>query len=214
MIITKYGISLIRLKREHIELVRQKRNLPHIQEKMIYKKRISIWRQKRWFKSINNMYNYYFLIQYNGDFIGLVNGKDADFENKTMEGGIFIWDSNYWDTHIPMLATIIMHDCSFFISNFKTLSAKIVNKNKNAINFNLSLGYKIITQQTDISLMELTKEDYISTSQKIRKSIIQLTKDSEKLNSANISFKDEDEKSMKLLYSKLPVDVQNNFFNR
>ncbi|MDT8411157.1 MAG: GNAT family N-acetyltransferase [Vicingaceae bacterium] len=181
---------------------------------MIYKKRISMWRQKRWFKSINNMYNYYFLIQYNGDFIGLVNGKDADFENKTMEGGIFIWDSNYWDTHIPMLATIIMHDCSFFISNFKTLSAKIVNKNKNAINFNLSLGYKIITQQTDISLMKLTKEDFVLTSQKIRKSIIQLTKDSEKLNSTNISFKDEDEKSMKLLYSNLPVDVYNNFFNR
>lgn len=212
MIINKYGITLIRLKRDQIELVRQKRNLPHIQEKMIYKKRISTWRQKRWFKSINNMYNYYFLIQYNGDFIGLVNGKDADFVNKTMEGGIFIWESNYWNTHIPLLASVVMHDCSFLISNFNTLHAKILIENKNAINFNTNLGYTTVQEQDGYLLMQLKKADYLLKITKIRDFLIRITKDEEILNAKDISFDDEDEKSRKLLYSGLPKDIYNQYF--
>jgi len=214
VIITKYGISLIRLKREHIELVRQKRNLPHIQEKMIYKKKVSKWQQKRWFESINNLYNYYFLIQYNGDFIGLVNGKNADFDNMTMEGGVFIWDKTYWNSIVPMMATIIMHDCSFFISKFKTLTAKVEINNAKALQFNKSLGYKIVQSNKEFFQMELTIEGYLMATEKIRKSIAQLTKDAEPLSTNNISFEDEDEKSLKQLYNPLPKELYNNYFKQ
>lgn len=213
MIINKYGITLIRLKREHLELVRQKRNLPYIQEKMIFKKKISKWRQWRWYRKINNMYNYYFIIEYKGNFIGLVNGKNADFETRTMEGGIFIWESNYWNTHIPLLASVVMHDCSFFISNFNTLYAKVLFENKNAINFNTDLGYTTIQEQNGYLLMQLKKADYQLKVAKIRDYLIRITKDKEILNANDIFFDDEDEKSRKLLYSKLPKDIYNQYFD-
>lgn len=212
MIISKYNIKLVRLKREHIELVRKKRNMLYIQQKMIYKKKISKWQQKRWFRSINNRFNYYFLIQYENEFIGLINGKNVDFDQMSMEGGIFIWNKTYWDTSIPMLATIIMHDCSFFISNFKVLTAKVEINNTQAFQFNKSLGYEVVQTKKNFLQMELTKEKYLTTSVKIRKSIAQITKDAEVLSINNISFEDEDKKSLKLLYYQLPTDLYNNYF--
>lgn len=214
MIITKYGITLIRLKHEHIELIRQKRNLPYIQEKMIFKKKISKWRQLRWYRKTNNMFNYYFIIEHKGNFIGLVNGKNADFKTRTMEGGIFIWERNYWNTHIPLLASVVMHDCSFLLSNFNTLYAKILTDNKNAINFNKNLGYTTIGKQDGYLLMELQKNNYLLKITKMREYIIRITKDKELLNVKDISFDDENEKSRELLYSKLPEDIYHHYFNK
>lgn len=207
MIIKKYGISLVRLKKEHIEMLRQMRNLEYIQDKMIYKKKISKWKQKRWFKSINNICNYYFLIQYDGKFIGLVNGKDADYENRTMEGGIFLWEKEYWNTHIPVIASVVMNDCSFFISNFKLITAKIVTNNIHALKFNLNIGYQKIEEKNGFVVMHLTKDNYLKKIEKIRKGIIVLTQDFELLSIKDISFEDDDQEDMKLLYTKLPIDI-------
>jgi len=209
MIIRKYGITLVRLKKEHIEMLRQKRNLEYIQEKMIYKKKISKWKQRRWFRSINNIYNYYFLIQYEGRFIGLVNGKDADFENRTMEGGIFLWEKEYWNTHIPVIASIVMNDCSFFITNFKLITAKIVTNNHHALKFNLNIGYQKIEEKNGFVVMHLTKENYFKKIEKIRKGLKVLSKDADLLSFKDISFEDDNQKDMQLLYTKLPDDILN-----
>ncbi len=208
MIIRKYGISLVRLKKEHIEFVRKKRNLSYIQDKMLYKKRISRWQQIRWFKSINNIYNLYFLIQYNNQFIGLINGKDVDYKKRTCEGGIFIWDIEYWDTYVPVAASLILNDFNFMITNFKTNYAKVLKNNKNAIQYNLAQGYQIIGEQKESVLMELTKENYIKYNIKIKRAIEILSKDSSPISMTDISFEDDVESSMKLLYTGLPEDIQ------
>ncbi len=209
MIIRKYGISLVRLKKEHIEFVRKKRNLSYIQDKMLYKKRISRWQQIRWFKSINNIYNLYFLIQHNNQFIGLINGKDVDYKKRTCEGGIFIWDIEYWDTYVPVAASFILNDFNFMITNFKINYAKVLKTNHNAIQYNLAQGYKIIEEQKDcMLLMQLTKEDYIKSSKKIRTAIEIVSKDSEPLSINDVSFEEDNEKIMKLLYTGLPEDIQ------
>lgn len=209
MIIKKYGIELVRLKKEHLELVRQKRNLSYIQDKMLFKKKISWWQQRRWFKSINNKFNFYFLIKYNNNFIGLINGKDIDLENRTCEGGIFIWESNYWNTYVPVAASIILNDFNFLMANFKINYAKVLKSNIQAINYNLNQGYKIINETIDgVVLMELTRENYLTKSKKIKKAIATISKDYEHLSIKDISFKDEDVKSIKLLYTGLPEDIQ------
>ena len=90
MIIEKYGIKLIRLKQEDIELVRLKRNSLDINELMHDRVIISFEMQYKWFQSINNIYNNYFIIIYNNEKIGLVNGKNSDYEKRQSEGGMFI----------------------------------------------------------------------------------------------------------------------------
>ena len=60
MIIRKYGIVLRRLQHKDIELVRVKRNQDSVRNFMFYQKKITETEQEEWFKSINNIYNYYF----------------------------------------------------------------------------------------------------------------------------------------------------------
>lgn len=209
MIIKKYGISLVRLKKEHIEFVRQKRNLSFIQDKMLYKKKISRWQQKWWFRSINNKHNLYFLIQYHHQFIGLINGKDVDYEKITCEGGVFIWNTYFWDTHIPVAASLILNDFNFMIANFKINYAKVLKDNHNAVQYNLVQGYKVIEEQKNGALlMRLTKDDYIKNNKKIRRAIEIVSKDSEPLSIDDFSFEDDDKRTMKLLYTGLPDDIQ------
>lgn len=215
MIIRKYGISLVRLKKEHIELVRQKRNLAYIQDKMLYKKKINWFQQRRWFKQINNPNNLYLLIEYNNQFIGLINGKDIDFEKRTCEGGIFIWEKKYWETYIPVAASIILNDFNFFMANFKINYAKVLKSNRNAVQYNLIQGYRIVEEDPNgVVMMSLNKEDYVIKSAKLKKAIGSITKDNNPLSVNNFSFEDDDIKTMKLLYSELPQDIQQLVYNQ
>ena len=116
MKIRKYGITLIRLKEEHLELVRKWRNNPEIQQHMEYQEYITPEMQKNWFSSINNIYNSYYIIEYEKKYIGLINEKNIDYENKTAEAGLFIWDKNYLNTHIPLLASLSMLEIGFHIA--------------------------------------------------------------------------------------------------
>ena len=73
MKISKYGIDLVRLTEEDIEMLRQWRNSPQIQQFMEYREEITAEMQKKWFDSINNVNNFYFIIHFEGQKIGLIN---------------------------------------------------------------------------------------------------------------------------------------------
>ena len=74
----KYGITLTRLREDDIELVRKWRNSPGIQQYMEYREFITEEMQKKWFESINNLQNFYFIIEYENKKIGLINTSNID----------------------------------------------------------------------------------------------------------------------------------------
>ena len=119
MIIQKYGIVLRRLQHKDIELVRTKRNQDSIRNYMFYQKEITAEEQEEWFKSTNNIYNYYFIIESDNKKVGLINGKNIDYEKRTSEGGIFIWDEEYRDIQVSAIASLIMAEFTFLIFDFK-----------------------------------------------------------------------------------------------
>ena len=174
---------------------------------MIHKKKISKSEQQKWFAQINTPNNFYFIIEYEERYIGLINGKDADFESKTMEGGIFIWDAQLWKTHIPVVASIIMNDCNFYISRFQTLVAKVLKCNNQAIQYNLNLGYQIAKEIDDVYIMHLTQSNYEQKISKLRKGIAVLYKDNDLLSYQDIVL-DNDKDVIRLLYNNLPKDLK------
>jgi hypothetical protein len=207
MIISKYGISLIRLKVDDIELVRQKRNSDEIRKNMVFKDIISPNQQLTWFKSINNIYNNYFIIEYDKKKIGLINGKNIDFEQRTSEGGIFFWENTIATKFIPALCSSIMNDYTFILNEFNTSYIKILNSNLSAISYNKQIGYKKCNKlKTDgsFSWFELNKEDYFNNTKKIRKGIGLLTGDFHPLNDSNFSFEDDTDEELDILYKPLP----------
>lgn len=157
MIISKYGIELHKLKYKDIELVRLQRNKESIRSKMLDQRIITIEQQKKWFDSINNANNFYFIIHYEGKKIGLAHSKNIDWDKREDEGGIFVWDEDYWNTGIAAKSSILMMQLCFEIIELRKTNAKVHKNNSDATNFNLSLGYV----KTEIeNQMVLTQNTY------------------------------------------------------
>jgi RimJ/RimL family protein N-acetyltransferase len=161
MIVEQYGLVYERLQEKDIELVRFWRNQPFILETMQFQEYITGEMQKEWFNRINNKYNYYFIIIADGKKIGLLSCKDTEPETRIAEGGIFIWDKDYWGTVVPVFASLSMLECIFEVFKSGDTSVATVNvNNKRAITFNKLLGYKIIESNEKTVKLMLTKEDY------------------------------------------------------
>ena len=177
MIIKGYNIELQRLRKDDIEMVRNWRNSTHISQHMEYKEYITPSMQEKWFQSIDNIYNNFFIIITKGEKIGLINGSQIDWEKKeTLNGGIFIWNENYWATLIPLLSSILLTDISFLIGMERTF-VKIMRTNTNAIQFNKQLGYELLPDQEENENQQyvLTKENYFTKTARLRKTLQKLS---------------------------------------
>lgn len=166
-----YGIQLKRLEITDIELIRYWRNSQHIRRFMEFREEISPEMQKQWFQKINQTLDYYFLITVNGKYIGLINGSDTDWENGiTGNGGIFVWEEEYWSTSIPFAAAILLTEFSFNLG-ISVSRAKILRNNFRSIQFNLALGYKKLPGQDEVENQkyELNSHDFFEATRDARR---------------------------------------------
>lgn len=172
MIVEQYGVKYSRVKEEDIELIRYWRNQPFIRDTMQFKEYITPEMQKKWFDRINNKYNYYFLIEVDNKKIGLISCKDTEPGTGIAEGGIFIWDKDYWGTPVPGFASLTMLQAIF--EEFKSGDTSIVTvakTNTRALMFNKRLGYVIKEETPDKEFLKLilTKEVYFEKTIKLKK---------------------------------------------
>lgn len=168
----QYGVKLIRLQEKDIELVRYWRNQNDITNYMEYRNYITPMDQIKWFNSINNKLNYYFVIQYEGKKVGLINSKNYDSKLGFSEGGIFIWDKHYLNSYVAIYSTLCFLNFIFHhLKISKKSMARILRNNPRAIQYNKQIGYKLLPNQEDIEnqLYELSEEDYIISGGKLNK---------------------------------------------
>jgi len=163
MILEKYGVILKRLTHDKIEMVRNWRNDPKISKYMEFREYITPEMQEEWFQRINNDNNFFFIIEHAGKEIGLVNAKDIDYEQKTVEGGIFIYDDDYLNSDIPFRASLCSSDFAFETLNLERVIIHVLSDNKRAIKYNLMLGFERQPNQENIhnQLYFMTKENYL-----------------------------------------------------
>ncbi len=157
-----YGVKLVPLTGQKIEMVRQWRNDPKISECMEYREYITPEMQKRWFESICNERNYYFIVEYDNKEIGMINAKNIDYKTMTNEGGIFIYDNKYLASDMPFLVSFCMIDFTENVLEMKRGIAHILRNNKQSIEFNKALGYVLQPGQENVEnqLYYLEKENY------------------------------------------------------
>ena len=150
MKISKYGIDLTRLTEEDIELVRQWRNSPQIRQYMEFREDITLEMQKKWFDSINNINNFYFIIHFEGQKIGLINSSNIDWDEISSDGGIFLWEEKYYETFVPVWASLIELETTFLVFNATRSYIKTLKDNPRAIKLNTHLGYELVKDQEDV----------------------------------------------------------------
>lgn len=179
MKICKFGIKLIRLRKEHLELVRKWRNDAKVSQYMEYKEYITSEMQLNWFKSIDNIYNSYYIIEYKGEYIGLVNDKNINFEERSSEAGLFIWEKKYLNTYAPVLASLCMIEVGFHILQGEKSYIKVHKDNSNALAFNKKLGFEIIEENTETGFLTLcmNRSGYEKKALKLMKAAISLNPD-------------------------------------
>jgi hypothetical protein len=178
--IEQYGVKLIRLQQEDIELVRYWRNQRDIANYMEYRNYITPSAQIKWFNSIKNKYNYYFIIEFDNKKVGLINSKDYNPEFGFGEGGIFIWDKNYIDSYVAVFSTLCLLNFVFFTLKLNVKSiARILKNNHKAVNYNQQIGYKLLPGQDliDNQQYQLTLVDYQAHGSILNKAAAQLNKE-------------------------------------
>jgi UDP-4-amino-4,6-dideoxy-N-acetyl-beta-L-altrosamine N-acetyltransferase len=171
--IEAYGIKLIRLEEKHIEMLRQWRNSPHVQNQMEYRNYITEEMQAKWFASIDNENNNYFLIEALGEMIGVISATQIDWVNNiTGNGGIFIANEKYIDTDFPARAALLLTDLGFYMGMQKNY-VRILADNKQSIAFNTLIGYELLKGQQDVVNRRymLTKDNYFKKAAKLREAL-------------------------------------------
>lgn len=171
MDIQSYEVLLKRLTQEDIELVRNWRNDPKISSFMSYRDHITQEMQQKWFDSINNGNNYYFVIHYNNKKVGLADLKKINKTENSAELGIFIYEDDYLNSMIPYKVMFSLTDFAFYELNLSYLEAYILKSNKRAIRFNMSYGFVLQPNQENENnqLYRLSKNTYELKCEKIKK---------------------------------------------
>lgn len=110
---------------------------------------------------INNIHNFYLLIHYQGEKIGLINAKNIDWEKQELESGIFLWETNYYETYVPAVVSLMITDMCSELFDWDALYAHILKTNTRAVAYNQALGYELLPGQEDIEnqLYKLTPND-------------------------------------------------------
>ncbi|MDZ4845039.1 MAG: GNAT family N-acetyltransferase [Chitinophagales bacterium] len=164
MRIRKYGISLVRLTHDHIELVRQWRNAPRIREFMEYRETITPEMQQRWFEQLDPVCDFYFIIEYHEQLVGLIHTSGIDWKVKSGHAGLFIHKNELLGSPVPVLASLSMVDFFFTCCKLETLHAKVMGENPVAIRYNARLGFKPSEPQSEKRFRNyaLAKQDYIT----------------------------------------------------
>ncbi|MDD3878188.1 MAG: GNAT family N-acetyltransferase [Bacteroidales bacterium] len=189
MVLKQYGIIYKRVKSENLEMLRQWRNHPDIVRFMIKRDYITEEMQEAWFKSINNNKNYYFIISLEGFDIGLIHCKDIDFDNKTGETGIFIFDKAYTKTKVFLYASMSIINFAFYHLRLDKLYINVVKENLhflkiiNNLNFIEDISYTGCIEKR-FYLMKEAYEKLFEKHANIKK-MLNLEKDSELIISQN-----------------------------
>ncbi|MGH8493595.1 MAG: GNAT family N-acetyltransferase [Moraxellaceae bacterium] len=210
MIIRKYGIELHRVQHSDIELIRITRNREDIRARMFDQGIISPEQQEAWFHSINNMRNYFFIIQHQGSRIGLIQGKDIDLENREAEGGIYIWEPALLGSSIPAKASICFMEATFSLLLMERVYARIRKDNHQAYRYNVALGYTPAPEKGP-DYMVLTRQVYEKKIPALRK-LAAGNRETLPLSINDVEIPDA--KTQMPLYQDLPEDIFQSFSPR
>jgi len=161
LILSQYDVRLIRVQAEHLALILKWRNSDWVRKNMFVQDILQEKDQLAWYNSINNASNYYFMIEYLGEKVGVIHAKNFSEEDGMGEGGIFIGEYDYLETWASVMASICLLNFIFAKTNINRSMVRVQTHNRRAISYNLKLGYKIHHQDANECRMILDKEDFL-----------------------------------------------------
>ena len=154
-----YGIELIPLKEEDLELVRNWRNSPKIKKYARNQNYITAEQQKKWFKNLKD--SLYYIVKINSQKVGLV---WVNYLSTKPTTGFYIYEDKFLNSIYSYKVIALFY--KFLFEKVDKLYTDILEDNLRAIRFNTSLGFK-----KEDNLYVLTKQNFYKNLEKIEKII-------------------------------------------
>lgn len=162
--------SLRTIELDDIQLLRYWRNLDHVRHRMVMTNYIERDRQRKWFESLSNELDRYFIFSLDAKDIGCVTLTKINFAEKIFEGGIYCGDKNFLNHWVNIWACVKLYNYAFFDLKLETAYATILKDNKTALSLNKSIGYKFVEDaDQNIGRFKLTRSEYVVASDKIKR---------------------------------------------
>jgi len=179
MKICKYGITLNRLRKDDLEFIRQKRNAREVLLSEENHIEITPEMQLEWFDSVDNFENFYYIIEYKGSKIGMLNNKKVDWKARTSESSLFLWDETLVETIVPSLAALCLIEIGFYYLNWNVCYIRLHSDNPKAVENAVTLGYELTEGKETVEnhLYYLTRELFETNAKKILKEAKSYTED-------------------------------------
>lgn len=149
MIIETNGMQIERLQETDIELVRQWRNSSFVRQHMNYREHINPEMQLKWFRSIDNFNNFYFILRHKNLKVGLGDIKNVNWDERSGEAGVFIAKKTYLASFLPVVGALTLSELVFRIFKLERIYSQVRSDNKRAIKFNKLFGYKRVEGEED-----------------------------------------------------------------
>lgn len=173
--IRKFGIVLRRLVPEYLEAIRVWRNDPKVSQWLVFQGQIEPEQQRKWFDSLDETLNFYYVIEYQGQLIGLVNLKNYDAAAGSAEGGIFIGEEECQNGLLAVGALLAIYDFGFQALRLKEITAYVKINNSRALRLNQALGFRKVQNQPsradDTELWILQSDHYYERTARMREYI-------------------------------------------
>ncbi len=171
----RYGVTLERMRNEHLEMVRQWRNCEWVLPRMRYREVIEPDAQVRWFSALDPKTNWYF-VALSGDIpYAMLHIKDIDWGRRCGEAGGFVGERQFIGTPAAGQATMAMMDFAFFVLQLEALQAHYRSQVESVARFNSNLGYQVVSREVDgFDCAQVTREQYLNAASAFRAAAVSL----------------------------------------
>jgi RimJ/RimL family protein N-acetyltransferase len=164
----RFGLVLTRVGPDDIEDIRVGRNEDHVRMQHLYREPITPEQQQRWFESVNNAWNYFFVIHAHGKKVGVVYVRDFTEGMATSTCGVFIWDKEHLASRTPLMAILAVLDFFFGELRGGGTESVVLRSNQAAMKMNAFFGFAFeATDDEHLTRIHMDLERYLGERERL-----------------------------------------------
>jgi UDP-4-amino-4,6-dideoxy-N-acetyl-beta-L-altrosamine N-acetyltransferase len=165
----RYGVKMVTLAQDDIEMVRQWRNDPKIANLMLDKTHITSEMQQCWFDRLEHATDqFYYLVWFKDQPIGVASLTKVNRDVGCCEPGMYIYVDEYRNNIVPFCVAFALNDLAFDVLGLSQLLGKIFTSNQSSVRFHEACGYwRYEIQEDGSGLYMLEREPYLAARAKI-----------------------------------------------
>jgi RimJ/RimL family protein N-acetyltransferase len=175
MQVKNFNITLKKVSIDDLELLRSWRNSDYVNKMMVSSHYITKEMQEKWFESVNNKFNYFFIAEFDNEKVGVISIKNIN--NNSGEGAIYLSSEKFENTGIVSRIVLCFNDFVFDELKLDSICSHVKRENKKAISSTIAQGgvEEVEKSTSDYIHFILKKENYFNKTKKIRQILNKLS---------------------------------------